>query len=74
MLCVHDKASMTKTKLYNKKILINNFIMIYTPLEQFSIVSIVPIRLGNIYLSFTNSSLYLFFATGLVVLLFYYPI
>ena len=59
------------TKLYNKKILINNFIMIYTPLEQFSIVSIIPIRLGNIYLSFTNSSLYLFFATGLVVLLFY---
>ena len=45
--------------------------MIYTPLEQFSIVSIIPIRLGNIYLSFTNSSLYLFFATGLVVLLFY---
>ena len=45
--------------------------MIYTPLEQFSIVSIVPIRFGNVYLSFTNSSLYLFFATGLVILLFY---
>ena len=45
--------------------------MIYTPLEQFSIVSIIPIRFGNVYLSFTNSSLYLFFATGLVVLLFY---
>ena len=46
--------------------------MIYTPLEQFSIISIIPIRFGNIYLSFTNSSLYLFFATGLVVLLFYF--
>ena len=45
--------------------------MIYTPLEQFSIVSIIPIHFGNVYLSFTNSSLYLFFATGLVVLLFY---
>lgn len=45
--------------------------MIYTPLEQFAIVSLIPIRLGNIYLSFTNSSLYLFLSTGLVLLLFY---
>jgi F-type H+-transporting ATPase subunit a len=45
--------------------------MIYTPLEQFSIISLIPIRFGNIYLSFTNSSLYLFFATGLIILLFY---
>jgi len=45
--------------------------MIYTPLEQFSIVSLIPIRFGNIYLSFTNSSLYLLLATGLVVVLFY---
>ena len=45
--------------------------MIYTPLEQFSIISIIPIHFGNIYLSFTNSSLYLLFTTGLVILLFY---
>lgn len=45
--------------------------MIFTPLEQFSIFSIIPIHFGNIYLSFTNSSLYLFFATGLIVLFFY---
>ena len=45
--------------------------MIYTPLEQFSIISLIPIRLGNVYLSFTNSSLYLFLATGFVILLFY---
>jgi F-type H+-transporting ATPase subunit a len=45
--------------------------MIFTPLEQFSIFSILPIRFGNIDVSFTNSSLYLFFATGLIVLLLY---
>ena len=45
--------------------------MIYTPLEQFSIVSILPIRIGNLFLSFTNSSLYMLLATGLVSLLFY---
>ena len=45
--------------------------MIFTPLEQFAIVSLVPIRLGNVYLSFTNSSLYLLLSTGLVLLLFY---
>ena len=45
--------------------------MIYTPLEQFSIINLIPIHLGNIYLSFTNSSLYFLLATGLVVLLFY---
>lgn len=45
--------------------------MIYTPLEQFSIISILPIRIGNLFLSFTNSSLYLLIATGLVALLLY---
>lgn len=45
--------------------------MIFTPLEQFAIVSLIPLHFGNIYLSFTNSSLYLFFSTGLVVLLTY---
>lgn len=45
--------------------------MIYTPLEQFLLVSIVPIHFGNIYLSFTNSALYMFFATGLFVFLSY---
>ena len=45
--------------------------MIYTPLEQFSIISLFPIRVGNLFLSFTNSSLYMVLATGLVSLLFY---
>ena len=42
-----------------------------SPLEQFSIVSYIPIRIGNIFLSFTNSSLYLLIATGGVSLLLY---
>lgn len=49
----------------------NNISMICSPLEQFSIVTILPVRIGDIFLSFTNSSLYLLIATGLVSLLFY---
>lgn len=45
--------------------------MIYSPLEQFSIFTIIPIRIGPVFLSFTNSSLYLFLTTGLVFLLFH---
>lgn len=44
--------------------------MIFTPLEQFAIVSLIPIRFGKYDLSFTNSSLSLLLATGLVVVLF----
>lgn len=45
--------------------------MIFTPLEQFSIISLIPIRLGNFDISFTNSSFYLLCTTGLVLLLFH---
>ncbi len=45
--------------------------MIPTPLEQFSILNLIPIRLGNVYLSFTNSSLFLLLTLGLASLLFY---
>ena len=45
--------------------------MIYSPLEQFSIYSIIPLHFGNIYLSFTNSSLYLLLPTALIFTLFY---
>ena len=45
--------------------------MIFTPLEQFSIVSYIPLHIGNIYFSFTNSSFYLMLTTSLVFLLFY---
>jgi len=45
--------------------------MIYSPLEQFSIISIIPLHIGNIYLSFTNSALYIFLAISLVSVLFH---
>jgi F-type H+-transporting ATPase subunit a len=45
--------------------------MIYTPLEQFSIISLIPIHFGTYYLSFTNSSFYLLCTTALISLLFY---
>ena len=44
--------------------------MLFTPLEQFSIISLVPIRIGHFYLSFTNSSLFLLLTIGLVLTLF----
>jgi F-type H+-transporting ATPase subunit a len=46
--------------------------MISTPLEQFSIHSLIPISFGGLNLSFTNSALYLLIATGLVSLLFFF--
>jgi F-type H+-transporting ATPase subunit a len=45
--------------------------MISSPLEQFSIISLIPLHVGNIYFSFTNSAFYMFLATGLVSLLCY---
>ena len=45
--------------------------MIFSPLEQFSIISIIPFHIGNIYLSFTNSALYIFLAISGVSTLFY---
>lgn len=45
--------------------------MIFTPLEQFSIVSYIPLHIGNIYLSFTNSSLYLLLTTSAVFTVFF---
>lgn len=46
----------------------SNFI--YSPLEQFTISSIIPFHIGNYYLSFTNSSLYIFLGIGTAALLF----
>src|SRR5438067_874508 len=44
--------------------------MLFSPLEQFSIISLLPLRIGNIYFSFTNSSLFLLLTTVLVFTLF----
>jgi len=43
--------------------------MIASPLEQFSIITIVPLHLGNLYFSFTNSALFMMFSTGYFVFL-----
>jgi F-type H+-transporting ATPase subunit a len=45
--------------------------MWFSPLEQFQIFSIVPIRWGHLDLSFSNSALFLLLTTGLVYLLFH---
>ena len=40
----------------------------HSPLDQFKIKEIVPIHIGNINLSFTNSALYMIIATALIIL------
>lgn len=44
--------------------------MLTSPFEQFQITSIVPLKLGTLNLSFTNSSLYALFVVVLLTLLF----
>lgn len=46
------------------------FSMISTPLEQFSIITLIPFAFGNVYLSFTNSSLFFLCTTCCVYFLF----
>mmetsp|Transcript_55537 Transcript_55537/g.176352 ORF Transcript_55537/g.176352 Transcript_55537/m.176352 type:complete len:163 (-) Transcript_55537:317-805(-) len=43
--------------------------MIYSPLEQFSIISLIPLHIGNVYFSVTNSTLFLFLVVGLFLTL-----
>jgi len=43
--------------------------MIYSPLEQFSIISLIPLHIGNVYFSITNSTLFLFLVVGLFLTL-----
>ena len=44
--------------------------MLFSPLEQKNIISLIPLRIGNLYLSFTNYSLFLLLTTERVFLLF----
>lgn len=44
---------------------------IYSPLEQFSIICLIPFRLGNLDISFTNSALFLCLSTSLLFFFFY---
>lgn len=43
--------------------------MLFSPLEQFSIIPLIPISFGNLYFSFTNSSLFMLLATSFFLLL-----
>jgi len=42
---------------------------LFSPLEQFSIVPLIPLHFGNFYFSFTNSSLFMFLTTAFFLLL-----
>ena len=44
-------------------------IMYFSPLEQFTIISLIPFHLGNFYFSFTNSALFFLLSTGAFVFL-----
>ncbi len=41
---------------------------VHSPLEQFSIIPLIPIEFGNLFFSFTNSSLFMLLTLGLVLL------
>nr|ADT62134.1 ATP synthase subunit 6 [Isoetes engelmannii] len=43
--------------------------MAWSPLEQFAIISLIPIHIGNLYFSFTNSSLFMLLTINIVLLL-----
>lgn len=44
---------------------------IFSPLEQFQIISLVPLQFGNFFFSFTNSSFFLMVTTFLVFVFFF---
>ena len=43
-----------------------------SPLEQFSIISLIPLHIGNYYFSFTNSSLFMLLSTGIFLSLLWF--
>uniref|UniRef100_A0A251SNX6 F-ATPase protein 6 n=1 Tax=Helianthus annuus TaxID=4232 RepID=A0A251SNX6_HELAN len=43
-----------------------------SPLEQFSILPLIPMNIGNLYFSFTNSSLFMLLTLSLVLLLIHF--
>lgn len=50
----------------------NLAIMPNSPLEQFSILPLIPMKIGNLYFSFTNSSLFMLLTLSLVLLLIHF--
>jgi F-type H+-transporting ATPase subunit a len=43
-----------------------------SPLEQFSVIPLIPMKIGDLYFSFTNSSLFMLLTLSLVLLLIYF--
>jgi len=58
--------------LSKKKISMIHNAFLSSPLEQFAIISLIPLHIGNFYFSFTNSSLFMLLTTGFFVLLCYF--
>lgn len=46
--------------------------LVSSPLEQFEIIPLIPMKIGNLYFSFTNSSLFMLLTLSLVLLLVYF--
>jgi F-type H+-transporting ATPase subunit a len=46
--------------------------LVSSPLEQFEIIPLIPMKIGNFYFSFTNSSLFMLLTLSLVLLLVYF--
>jgi F-type H+-transporting ATPase subunit a len=46
--------------------------MLFSPLEQFAIIPLIPFHIGNLYLSFTNSSLFMILTVSFILLLFHF--
>ncbi|KAM3319750.1 ATP synthase subunit a [Capsicum chacoense] len=46
--------------------------IVSSPLEQFEIIPLIPMKIGNLYFSFTNPSLFMLLTLSLVLLLVYF--
>ena len=46
--------------------------LVSSPLEQFEIIPLIPMKIGNLYFSFTNPSLFMLLTLSLVLLLVYF--
>lgn len=46
--------------------------IVASPLEQFTILPLIPMKIGNLYFSFTNSSLFMLLTLSLVLLLLHF--
>ena len=59
----HNAADLHSLMTYSQ------FEEIGSPLEQFSIIPLIPMKIGNLYFSFTNSSLFMLLTLSLFLLL-----